>query len=823
MIKRGVLIFSAASIIILLSLVSFVAAQDDNGEKNIIERFIDWVSESLGRVGLGPRGGVGDSSTQYRVFVSSINYTGGQLSNGDSKCQQLAQQAGLSGTWKAWLSTSAKDAKSKISNAKYVRLDGLTVANSKADLLDGSLQNPINVNEYGVELPLSICDSPTCDLAYTGTKPDGTRSSGFMCDDWTSESVEGKVGYFHSISGEWTAVGNVSCVSKQRIYCFEVSTTGKIVANNSNPTQKTHLACSNLACTPVSGTGTNTCATNADCSHLACVSNSCTLVAGVGTDECTPQGSSCGSSVIEVCTPQDLDNVRNNLNGNYLQVCDIDLAGYNFEPIGDINNPFTGNYNGQIYKISNLKITNLQNGQYAGLFGVINGSTLNDIKLYYASIISSASDVIAGSLIGASYNGHIGESSSFSPKIILPNHGTGAGLVGVLYGGEIVYSFVNDGLINVSEEAGGLVVGSLGNIYRSYAHSTIFSEEEAGGLVGENFGNITDSYSRGFVRGAQAVGGLVGENLGGNAGNGKIINSYSSTIVSYLQYSNLSYYGGLVGGGFNSNGLVINSYWDKDISGFSNSYGGQGLTTKDMVKKISYQNWDFNDIWDIKDKKTYPWLRGFSGIDLNRQLDYKFDFVNVNNLTPDESQYARHGHVNGIEIINSIRGNVARFGNGDYVRINAGNFNVTKNSDFKVDFWMKLDKNTNETGQPVQTILSNGIPGYYPGFMVFVNPQNRLVAKFHYANNNTALIQVPSTIILQKNIWYHIEIFMFPTELEMHINEQLENEAPIPFGFNPYSPTFPPFSIGADNVGEGYTPRWFYNGALDDFKVYHAP
>ena len=85
-----------------------------------------------------------------------------------------------------------------------------------------------------------------------------------------------------------------------------------------------------------------------------------------------------------------MDNVRNNLNGNYLQVCDIDLAGYNFEPIGDINNPFTGNYNGQIYKISNLKITNLQNGQYAGLFGVINGSTLNDIKLYYASIISSA-------------------------------------------------------------------------------------------------------------------------------------------------------------------------------------------------------------------------------------------------------------------------------------------------------------------------------------------------------------------------------------------------------------------------------------------------
>ena len=382
MIKRGVLIFSAASIIILLSLVSFVAAQDDNGEKNIIERFIDWVSESLGRVGLGPRGGVGDSSTQYRVFVSSTNYTGGQLSNGDSKCQQLAQQAGLSGTWKAWLSTSAKDAKSKISNAKYVRLDGLTVANSKADLLDGSLQNPINVNEYGVELPLSICDSPTCDLAYTGTKPDGTRSSGFMCDDWISESAEGKEGYFHSITGEWTAVGNVSCVSKQRIYCFEVSTTGKIVANNSNPTQKTHLACSNLACTPVSGTGSNTCATNADCSHLACVSNSCTLVSGAGANECSSQGSSCGSNVIEVCTPQDLDNVRNNLNGNYLQVCDINLQGYNFEPIGYY---FKGTYNGGGYIISNWRYRTSESD--VGLFNyLLNGASVKNLILSNFSV-----------------------------------------------------------------------------------------------------------------------------------------------------------------------------------------------------------------------------------------------------------------------------------------------------------------------------------------------------------------------------------------------------------------------------------------------------
>jgi len=49
-----------------------------------------------------------------RVFVSSTIYSGGQIGNaagGDTKCQSLAQAAGLTGTYKAWLSTTAADAR----------------------------------------------------------------------------------------------------------------------------------------------------------------------------------------------------------------------------------------------------------------------------------------------------------------------------------------------------------------------------------------------------------------------------------------------------------------------------------------------------------------------------------------------------------------------------------------------------------------------------------------------------------------------------------------------------------------------------------------
>ena len=38
---------------------------------------------------------------------------------------------------------------------------------------------------------------------------------------------------------------------------------------------------------------------------------------------------------IEVWTAEDLDNVRNNLSGEYIQMADIDLSGYtNWVPIG---------------------------------------------------------------------------------------------------------------------------------------------------------------------------------------------------------------------------------------------------------------------------------------------------------------------------------------------------------------------------------------------------------------------------------------------------------------------------------------------------------
>lgn len=158
-----------------------------------------------------------------KVFQTSThNYNGnlGGLSGADSKCQTAANNAGLSGTYTAWLSTSSVDAKNRISDGFYVRTDGVTVAMDKKDLIDGTLINAISKDEYGAD----GVDWPT----WTGTDAYGVKIASKHCSDWTSSSsgVNGRIGDRTAISSIWTddydASGWSGCATTfGRIYCFQ--------------------------------------------------------------------------------------------------------------------------------------------------------------------------------------------------------------------------------------------------------------------------------------------------------------------------------------------------------------------------------------------------------------------------------------------------------------------------------------------------------------------------------------------------------------------------------------------------------------------------
>ena len=135
----------------------------------------------------------------------------------------------------------------------------------------------------------------------------------------------------------------------------------------------------------------------------------------------------------------------------------------------------------------------------------------------------------------------------------------------------------------------------------------------AGGLVGVNNrtntnpisrGTIEASYATGDVTGALELGGLVGSN------GGTIIASYSIGRVSKTGTG--SHVGGLIGR--HDQGIVTNSYYDRETSGQSDSGANRGVgkTTAELTSPTDYngiyQNWNLD--FDTNGTDDNPWRFG---------------------------------------------------------------------------------------------------------------------------------------------------------------------------------------------------------------------
>ena len=89
-----------------------------------------------------------------------------------------------------------------------------------------------------------------------------------------------------------------------------------------------------------------------------------------------------------------------------------------------------------------------------------------------------------------------------------------------------------------------------------------------GGLVGRNEGELQFSYAAGTVVGVSNKGALVGSNIGG----------------------------------------ISTSYYDKDISGYTETNRGLPRTTLQMKTQSNFSTWNFTSIWSLSSGK-YPTLR----------------------------------------------------------------------------------------------------------------------------------------------------------------------------------------------------------------------
>jgi hypothetical protein len=188
----------------------------------------------------------GNFATGLDSFGTNDYLSTNPIDNANFECQERARIAGLSGDYKAWLSTGPTvfdpDGYSPLTNfaqcGNYVLPDGLSadgpdVANEGfPDLTDGSIDNPINELANGLEVPAA--EPGGFQFVWTGTEPDGSLfASTATCSDWVTNAnvnpggaLLGRV--FRTDAGWTQSVQEFQdCAMMARIYCFEQQPVGE--------------------------------------------------------------------------------------------------------------------------------------------------------------------------------------------------------------------------------------------------------------------------------------------------------------------------------------------------------------------------------------------------------------------------------------------------------------------------------------------------------------------------------------------------------------------------------------------------------------------
>ncbi len=335
------------------------------------------------------------------------------------------------------------------------------------------------------------------------------------------------------------------------------------------------------------------------------------LILIIGAAGCDGGGDSPLPQNLEIRDWQDLNTVRDNLDGNYTLMNDLDSTttgymelasptaneGKGWQPIA-VNDTFVGRFDGQGYEIRDLFI-NRPDESNVGLLAVVEaGGIIENVGIVNGNITGYEG---VGSLAG--HNGGTVRNSYAAGKV------TGDLDIGSLVG-------VNDGTVSTSyssgsvtgrDTIGGLLGKNDGTLSNSFSSSAVNGNDFVGNLVGVNGGAVGNSYTSGTVSGSDFIGGLLGRN------EGAVSKCYSTGNVIGDEHI-----GGLVGQ--NLYGVVSNSFWDTQTSGQANSDGGTGKTTMEMQDIATFTDvgWNITAVdpgetvpdytWNIVNTVTYPFL-----------------------------------------------------------------------------------------------------------------------------------------------------------------------------------------------------------------------
>lgn len=157
-----------------------------------------------------------------RVFVTSATYVPGSLGGrqgADDACAAAASSAGFTGTFVAYVSTTAQVAPDRLRVARgWYRTDGLPFVDTVDDLLARRMFRPIQADERGRKVD---------DIVATGTKLDGSLD--VNCSDWTSQDMY-MMGPSDGEEIAFSGWGNRFCSTPAHLYCFQTDFQTPVVA-----------------------------------------------------------------------------------------------------------------------------------------------------------------------------------------------------------------------------------------------------------------------------------------------------------------------------------------------------------------------------------------------------------------------------------------------------------------------------------------------------------------------------------------------------------------------------------------------------------------
>ena len=241
---------------------------------------------------------------------------------------------------------------------------------------------------------------------------------------------------------------------------------------------------------------------------------------------------------------------------------DIDLAGYNWAPIGNSKAKFSGTFDGQGHKVTHFVIIDeaYASGVGAGLFGYGDGCAVENLTVEGSISLTSSASVstaYAGGVLGGGANVTLTNVHSAVDITVERVKGNWARVGGVFGGGscETVTDCSYTGTLNGYQYCGG-IVGYItgGTVSGCYNAGTVNAVSTyAAGIVGSNSGgNTVACYNVGTVT---ANGNYAG-GIAASSSSGALTNCFNLGTVSAADYA-----GAIAGNITKDTATVIHNYY----------------------------------------------------------------------------------------------------------------------------------------------------------------------------------------------------------------------------------------------------------------------